>query len=442
GHRGNQAEVLALAVPQTQVEKMIMLLRDSTITPENIGTEATAIANLLEAWSLPPPVYPPLPSDLSVDGLTPLPPPRLLNIIVNIGYTHTVVSAFENDQLVGVRSLLWGGKNLAEQIARKYELPLTEAIKEMELKAFILLQKQDASFEAKIFSDTIAKSVKELVKDLQISLLALRSELGAEITQVGLIGGLCHIQGLGAFMTQHLEIPVNKINLLDRFPQIQFERDPKRDFQMMQALGLAIDGLKKPRNPAVSFLKGPFAKQNTQLKNFFHKWSFAMQMAAAAIVALFIWSFFREQVSVELASKSQDALRAQAKAVANLPAKQANESGVRRFVRDKKKVIAEVKSVSQVMDMNSAMDILKKVSDAAPGKTELKVDIVRFSVRDSRVTLEGYVNNPQELDQLKSRLAGLAINKRVSDMKANLGQVPSRLGFAFSFDVDRNVQKK
>src|SRR5437868_4655555 len=183
-----------------------------------------------------------------------------------MGHTRTLVCAFEGNSLIGVRTILWGAKNIADAITKKYEIPYLDALKEVQNKAFILTSKQGATFDQITFSETIAKSVRELVRDLQLSILEFKSEFNAVITQVGLTGGSSSIKNLGPFLTQQLEVPVNKIYPLDLIPNVLFEKNAKTDTTFGMALGIAIEGLKKPRNPAINFLKGEFAKQNNYAK--------------------------------------------------------------------------------------------------------------------------------------------------------------------------------
>lgn len=432
---GTTSEVLACAAPKKHLESLLSLMKDSGIDPEVVSTEGIAFANLFERWEAPPPHFPPLELDLNITTA----PTRELHLVLNIGHTRTLVCAFENNQLVGVRSIYWGGRQIAEAISKKYELPLTEAIKEMELKAFILTTKQESHFEAKIFSDTISKAVREMLRDLQLSILEIRSEFNAMITRVDITGGVSHIQGLGPFMTQVLELPVNKIHLLDRFSQVYFEKTDLTDSRLGIATGLAIEGLKKPRNPALNFLRGVYAKKNNQLEALLNQWNVAAKVGAALLVIFYIWAMTRESLTANLQVSSQEALKAQAKTVAHLGPKQLNEDGVKKYIREKKKIAAELKTLSQVSQMNSAFEILKKVNDAIPAKTLVKMDVRRFHLQETQTLLEGYLGSVKEVAQVQKALQGVAQNAKVSSLRSQMPNIVGKTTFAFRFVVDRGI---
>lgn len=435
---GKSAEVLAAAAPKTHIAHLLQLMKDSSIEPALISTEGTAFANLFERWQDPIPAMPALP--VEVEGVeNPPPPPRVLKVVLNIGHTQTLVCALDGNHLIGVRTILWGGKNLADAIAQKYSLPPSEAQKELELKGFILHTKQEASYEAKIFSDLIAKGVRDLIRDLQLSLLEFKSEFNAEITQILMTGGTSGIQGLGPFLTQHLEVPVNRLRVLDLFPSVLFERTEQANLRYGVAIGLAIEGLRKPRNPALNFMKNEFARQSSFFKDIWQEWGSLAKVAMVASVLFMAWAFARQHVSYSLEEVSGDLLRSRAREVAKLPARQANEAGVRRYIQDNRRKVAEIRMIENLVGMNSAMDILSKVTAAIPDRNSLPLEVTEFTVADSTVRMAGFVRGGQNLvDLLQRSLTSVSVDGKINvdGVQANGTQT----GFRLSFRVDRNLQ--
>lgn len=433
---GTSSEVLACSAPKHHVAKMIQLLNDSGIDPEIISTEGAAFANLFERWNEPPPVFPA--SALATEDSR---PERNLRIVLNMGYARTLVCAFDGTNLIGVRSLFWGGKNIAEAISKKYEIPLIEASKEMELKAFILTTKQETSYDAKIFSDTIAKSVREMVRDLQLSLLEFRSEFNGNIQQIELTGGVSLIQGLGPFLTQLLEVPVNRIRILDHFPQILFEKTDITDSRLGVAMGLAIEGLKRPRNPAINFLKNEFAKQNHRLKKFFNQWGQTLQFLSVVLVIFYVWGYFRADFATILVEKTNDRLKEKAVSIGGMTKKTATEGNIRKKIKENRKIIADMKNSQNLFQMNSALEILKRVSENAPDKNAIKIDLKKFYVIEDEVVVEGYVNSQKEANSWVQSLNPLSMDGRVLPRRPTVPADPKRIAFAVSFKIDRNIHK-
>lgn len=435
---GNGAEVLACATPKVHVQNCLQRGNDAGVDPFIISSEGTAFANIFERWNEPPPAIPPAPIALNDEENKPI---RHLALVLNIGHTRTLVSAFESNSLIAVRSILWGGKNIAEAITAKYEIPFLEALKELQTKAFILTNKQGATFDQITFSDTIAKSVREMARDLQLSILELKGEFNAEIDSIALTGGVSLVQNIGPFLTQVLEVPVNRVSVLDSFPNVLFDKSAQNGAKAGIALGLAIEGLKKPRNPPVNFLRGDFAKENHAIKLFWEKWGHTAKVAAAAVVTLFIYTNLRESFSLNLADRTQEVLKTQAKNVAGLKGKAASENGIRKYIRENKKRASDLKTLASVSSMNSALDIIKKINDATPGKGAVTLDVHQLQILDSEVVLQGYVNSPKELSLLQQSLTNITTNGKVQTQNPTLGSLAGKTAFAFRFNVDRGIQK-
>lgn len=434
--RGNAAEILACATPRHNVEKLVSFFRDAGAELDIICPEGVAFSNLVENYDAPIPVAEPSPAD-GVDTAY----KREVEVILHLGHTRTLVCAFEKQRLVSVRSLFWGGQSISQAIAVKYQLPFVEAQKEMELKAFILNSKQQASFEAKVFSDTISQSVREMTRDLQLSLLEIKTELQCDIKNVQTSGGLSHIQGFGAFLTQMLEVPVNKIKLWERFGQTLFEKTDVLENKLSVALGLAIEGLKKPRNPALNFLRGDFSNKPSRVTAFWEDYGLSVAWGAALIVAMIIWANMRSGYAENLALASNEVLKIQAKNVAKLTGRNANEKSVKKYIIEKRKVAKEMQSVSKLMKVNSAFDVLKRVSEVSPASNQVRLDVRRLYIQDQRVWMEGFVRSPLESTMLQNSLKSLAIDGKITTQNPSIRGPADKTVFAFTFNVDRGLTK-
>lgn len=436
--RGTESEILACATPRHNVEKLVSFFNDSGADLDILCPEGIAFSNLIENFDGLIPAEPSI-ATADLDGVA---QKREVEVILHIGHTRTLVCAFEKQRLVSVRSLFWGGQNISQSIAVKYQLPLPEAQKEMELKAFILSSKQQASFEAKVFSDTISQSVREMTRDLQLSLLEIKTDLQCEIKNVQTSGGVSHIQGLGAFLTQMLELPVNKVKLWERFGQTLFEKTEILESRLSVALGLALEGLKKPRNPAVNFLRGDFSNKTSRLTSFWQDFGFSVAWGSVCIIALIVWASLRASFADKLSQASNEVLKTQAKNVARLTGKNVNEKGVKKYISEKRKVSVEMQKVAKLMKVTSAFDILKKVSEMSPSSNQVRLDVRRFYVQDQRVWIEGFVKSPLEATLLQNSLKALSIDGKISSQTPSIRGPADKTVFAFVFNVERGLSKE
>ncbi len=437
-YHGNSTEILACAVPNQYVKNLAQLISDGGISPYLISTEATALANTFERWDDVPPQKPAL--DLAVEDSIDR-RKRPISIVLNIGHTRTLVCAYEMYQLVGVRSILWGGSQVIDAIAKKYNLPPRDAQREMEQKAFILPTRQEASYEAKLFSDLIAKNVRDLARDLQLVLLEFGAEFNGQIQRVDMTGGVSQIKGLGPFLTQLLEVPVNRTPSLNNYAQVNFEKTDHAQATLGIALGLAIESLRKPRNPAVNFLKGEFARQSNRAKRFWENWAPTLQWTAALMVGLLVWTMARSHFADTMEQAARSNLKQQAKSVAGLTGKSATDKKIQEFIRTTAKQAEDLKKLTRLASMNSTLEVLKKISDATPVKSAISLDVRIFNVQDNMVVMEGYLGSVKELTLLQQALANVAEDGRVTPQKSNLGAWKNKIPFALAFQVDRNIQK-
>lgn len=438
--QGVMADVLASAIPKNHVEKLLDLAASCGIQPHLVTIEGLAFANLVEEWDLP------IPSITESLQLTDAPPAKKnLQVLLNIGHKKTLFTAYENGHLVFVRSLYWGASQLTEEIIRKNQCTVIEANHILQTQGVILLSKQGASFEQTQISNTLAKSLRELVRDLQMTLLELQSEMNAEINQLNFTGGGALLPNLGGFLTQHLEVACNPISLLQSYSSSILSFTPaenafRTELRFATAFALAIEGFKKPRNPPINLLKGEFAKQNNRLKEFWDAWGSSVQIAGVSLVVLFVWAFFRESFSTELLVKSEEAVSTQARTLARLPKRQANESGIKKYIRDNKKKANDLKQVAQVAQMNSALELLKKVSESSPTKDQVKIDLVSFIVKDDQVQMTGYAGSPKDLSTLSKNLESLTIGK-ITEQPTTLPAQANKVAFNLSFKTDRGLIK-
>lgn len=454
---GLSAHVLAVAAPKSHIEKSLSLAKDFGIEPYTLTVDGIAFSNLLEVWDQAPPQFPTAQGPLSYNPDEEVPQAEeteagvtargsAIQVTLNIGHKKTLLCAQIEGRLVFVRSLMWGSDYIIQEFVRKFQLPYLEAQRMLQADAALLLSKANQDFETANMASTIEKSMRELVRDLQMSFLELQSEFHGEIQNVYLTGGLSLLPNIGAFLTQHLEVACNPVSLIDQFidqSSIQTNNIPLDAVKsrFATAVGIAIEAFKKPKNPALQFMKGEFVSENNRLKQFWTDWGLIVKTAAAAVLVFFIWGSFRESMTTTLAEKGDEALSTQAKNVARLPRKQANEKGVKKYISENKKRAQEFKLLNQVAGMNSALDVLKKISEVSPDKSQSKIDITQLQISDDNVKIVGYANSPREVTLLNQRLSTMALNKKVTEETPTLPSQPNRVAFSLSLKTDRGLLK-
>lgn len=442
------SELLAFAVKKDDILNTIQLMKDCGVRIDLISCEGAAFANIFERWQDPIGPKPTMAQPL-LQEKDEAPPTRKVNLILEIGNKHTIVSTYESGRLIGIRTILWGGYFVAEQISKKYNLPLSEAHKELENKGFYLTKKQDVSSDAKAFSDLIAKATKDFIRELQISILEIKSEFNADISKMEICGGFSLIPGLCPFLTQHVEISCNRVNILDQFSQVYIEKSEINDARSSIAIGLALEGLKKPRNPAINFLKDEFATKEKKFGTFWINWADTIKMSFSIIVVLYVWAQLKIDFSDKLNQESQIALRAAAANTLGLGKKESTKPKILSKMNEYKTLAADFKSIETLYPMNSALDILKKVSETFPPRPNVNtkssvfanVDLIQFNVNEDSVYLAGYVGSTREVDLINESLKSIALDGKLKKNPTTIPPFGNKIGFSFSFFVDRGLKK-
>jgi general secretion pathway protein L len=338
--------------------------------------------------------------------------------------------------LVTARQIDWGGRNIVGQIAQKYGLSLMQATKELEAKSFIALEKSTATKDQVAFSKVIETAVMDLVRELRLKILEVKADHRLEIVKAHMTGGPTQMKGLGGFLTQHLEIAFNRFKLMSFLPNIAFESDAHVESVAGVAIGLAIEGLKRPRNPSVNFLKEEFAKQSETFARLWEKWGYAVQIGAAAFVLFFIYAFIRDSMTSSMVDASDQALRTQASAIANLKGSSASPSKIKKFLADHEKEQKARKQAEKVLKLNSPLDVLNLISQNMPEKG-IMMDVAHFTVDGNMAEIQGYIAGGNRMTDVQRALQAAAIDGKAEPVTPQIPQKPGKQPFAFRLHVNR-----
>jgi general secretion pathway protein L len=436
----SQSEVLACATPSDIIKKYAQFMKDSNFQASLLTPDGLAFSNLFTNWQEAIPLSSTPIASLDEESgqekaLTPSQPYRM---VLNLGFSKSLALLFDNERLIDVRSLSWGGKSVAEALSRKYEFPMLEALKQLQSSAFILTSTDGATSDQIFYSTLITSAISDLIKDLKFTIIEFQSLYKCTIASIAMTGGISKIQNLGPFITQGLEIPVNRFSVLEHFPDVQFEKSNHVDVACGTVLGLALEGLRKPRNPPLNLLKGEFAQKSNGLVVIYEKWGDTLKYGLILFVIFFIYSSFRYSFSESMVESAIETMKNQAKTIAKLKGSKASEANIKKFIKEKKKVIKDMKTLSGIASMNSAVSVMKKINDAIPSKQLLPIELSKISIKEKKVILEGYVAEAKDVQLLEQAFKNLATGK-IQNSTPPLPAKGGRRAFHFEFDVDRNT---
>ncbi len=430
---GKGADVLAMAAPRERVTELLDLAHDCGVEPALISCEGIGIHNLFERWYEPPVE--------ALPALQDTPAARTADLVINIGHLSSELLVISDGALLGVHNIDWGGKNIADAIAVKYGLNYMAAVRELQSKGFILLEKAQGSREQVAFSQVIEGALMVLVSELRVKMLELESDLHLQWTKGHLLGGGGQLKNLNGFFTQQFQIPFNRYKQFEHHPPVSFEFSSHLEMVTGAAVGLAIEGLRRPRNPATNFLKGDLVKQANVMAAVWEKWGYAAKIAGAAFVLFFIYAVIRDSLALRLLDESDKALKTQAQAVAKIPARQASASRIRKFISSAQAMEKGRMQAEKVLRLNSALDVMEVISASLPPKMATKFEVKRLSIRGDDAEVHGHTLSDFDIQSIAKALKKAAVGGKVDAVQA-AGNVPipsGRIPFGFKFKVARTA---
>ncbi len=433
---GDLSTVLTVACPRESVKEALDLAKDGGFDPDILSVEGLALANCFEDWSAPPPdatvaAKSPGYDDPTMVGVAP-PPSRL---VMHIGHKRTLILGYRGSELIAVRSTLWGGLDIADSLSRTFSLPILEAIQVLKTKAFVLMNSAGATRDQLAMSQAVSSALDPLMQELRLILLELRSNFATNFTKIELFGGVSLIQNLCPYVTKALETPTNLGHHLNQHKNIRVQMTPLMEASSGVAIGLALEAMRRSRNPAINLRKGEFVRENKQLKQFWQTWRIPIQVGLTAFAAMTIYSFVRGSATDNMVQAVDERLKDMATTIAGLKGAKAGETGVEKYIKTQKVAIKNREELQGLENYTSALDILAKLSEklpvqlpATPGRG---IDVSHLNINNDDVTLEGHALTADLMPKIDAALKEIARPKSVN--KQNTAGVKPGPGTAFSY---------
>ncbi len=428
-YHDNTAEVLAMACVFDEVEKTVDIMKRGHIDPDIISPEFSAIANLYERWNKSPEEKQALGQDLHHS------PDKM---IVHMGHTKTFVGIVSKNHMIWGRSILWGTEKISAAISQAFQVPVSTAIEMMPDKAFILLSTQGASKDQIKMSEAVSQSFAPLIQGLRLTMMLAQADYQVNIENVELIGPASNLKNIGPYFTQELEKPCNPSNPLLTMTDPTIMGISELDETFQSALGLAIEGLRRPVNPAVNFRQMHLLKKNQIFQKFWDKWSYTGQLMGVAYISYLIYGVALDSLGTTMEEASSEVLIDQAGKIAGLKGATATQSRIKSYIKENTKRAQLVKVYDELGEINSPIQWVNDLSQILPSNKENKnYEIRRFFVKDEEINIQGVAESQATIDEILKALKGVALKAEVKTIPATIAQEEGKKSFAFLFNVKR-----
>lgn len=441
---GKHSDTLAIACPKDFVKDVLDLSKDGLIAPAIVSVKSLSLANLFEVWREAPleeaaPME--AESEEEVDTKTYTVASDQASLYVNLGHNQSQVLLIKNGYLLDTRTIDFGGRQVAEEIAKKFNIHYLEALKELRKKGFVLLNNEGASSEQIKLSDTIKSSFESFFKQLKLTMLALQGEHNIEFQEAFVSGGLCGIKNIGALFTQNIEVATNKLKSLPLLKSIDLEKSEHNEIAALTAIGLALEGVKRPKNPAVDLLRDDFAVQGRGLEDFMNRWGTLLKTATALFVLLFVYSIIRDSMTENMAFEARSTLKKQAQKITGAKPHSATREA-KQYIRKQKQKEKAQKAFKNVSTINSALDVLQEISQIRPDGKNTKFNVHHIDILGENVIIKGSASNSAAVKSFYSALKNIALNTKVNSSSSNEKVKAGWQGFLFQFKIPRTNEEE
>ncbi len=435
---GNKAEVLAVACPKEHLIKTLKRVEDVGLSVDIVSVDGFAFSNLFEEWREAPWAYP------ALTEAPETPEPSQVDLAINIGHRSSTVAIIKDGYLLDVRHIDWGGRDLAELIAQRYSIPYLEALKELKKKAYILMNNEGASREQVALSEVIKSAVDNFAQKLQLTLFELKSLYKVQYRQAILVGGVSQLRNLGPYLTQKTEVAMNRLAKLDMIPQLDFGHSPNGEVAFVTAIGLGVEGIKRPKNPPLNLLRGEFAKQSQSLQVFWDRWGHSMKVASAAFLVLCIWSFVRDDFTSSNIDASAAALHQQAENVMGAKGPRVTNRAIHDFIRDQNEKAKLRDMLESLQSMNSALDVMTRLTAVQPMSKSYGpqhnlsgLNIADLRINGEDVVMTGQAASSSIIAHLEQALRALARDGKIHRLTVQMTTKRGYQAFRYRLRVSR-----
>ena len=422
----NGYDCLAVAAKKSVIKKRLQSFRDAGVEPKVLSIEGVALNNVFEnVFGNIEKTPVPLQFEDEFEDEEGAEQPKDLSqgeALLEIGHTSSILLVRSVGGLCEVRELSFGGHHLIDALCQEYRIHYKEAINLLQTRGVIALVKGDLSNDVLRLSDTLKKALLPFLTQLKLSLLEIKSKRRVHVAGLGLLGGGSQLKNLGPYITQHLQIAANTLTGLYQFPDLNFQGDNAKQLNVIVALGLALEGVKRPKNPAINLRRLEFAVKNKNLQAFIDKWSYAFKIAAASFVLVFIWTNLRNGMALSLSDKSLEQMKSEGSQITGLKRAQINTSRLNRYIRSAEEKSKLIEKLKDLKDYKQASHYIRQLHIQAPLKDRLSLDILDLNISDKQLSIQGTVESTGQLLILEELLKDLSTqgklkNRQVSNAK-------------------------
>jgi general secretion pathway protein L len=390
-------QVLAAAVPRALMRQQLEWLGKIGLEPKAVELEALALYNAF--------CY----LEKEREGI---------QVVMDLGASKTTLCLIEDGKLLGIRTILSGGRDLTQALKEKLDLSFEEAER----------AKQRGGLESDEDQTHLLFSVLDnLVSEVKRTIHLYTAGRKQAIRSLHLCGGGARLRGLQAYLTRQLGLEPTLLVV----PSPESGTATQGEIYV-QGLGLAVKGLLRGQGSHLNFRSGEFAyaKEEAEIRG---RWRFLAVAAAVVLLLVIVNGYFR------YASKESryQGLKSQVRAAFQDAFPQVKN--IVDEVQQAKAAVAELNKKGAFFGSGdlTALGILAEISQQVPKETRL--DVQDFSVEGDKVRIEAETNSFDAVDKIKADLERFPKFKEVNVGDAKVSADQTKVRFRISITLTEKL---
>ncbi|MCM2324118.1 MAG: pilus assembly protein PilM [Oligoflexia bacterium] len=361
-------------------------------------------------------------------------------LLIDIGHERTILYVQWRGSPVISRELPWGGRDLTQAIALKYNIPFEQAEAAKIDHGFVIqeAQRTQVTQEQADFSDTLMGSLRELVSTVLQVQLTCKNLTQQNLGQILVSGGTVLMPGLNGVVEDLTGLPVRPVRGLSSVATSGVTYSEHSDAVFLLAASAALCLVGTERGATINLRRGEFAKRTPSrelnLTNLRRPLLATAAIVASIVTSVAAESFIYKSRLKELDGQLEKGIRAffETQSSSSVRTYLSSTSRLRASIDEK---LSKHREASKLTSPNprSPVDFLKNLSTSIP--RELIVDMTQFQVgaapsapfekiNDQAASLSFVLPNPQAAD----RLSGILSTKLTGLQKAKTEEVSSPEG--------------
>ncbi len=316
--------------------------------------------------------------------------------VVDIGHRYTRVLVLHQREPSVARSIQFGGQQLTEALARRFNATVEQAENLKEHQAAIMGPSDAPTDQQRMISDCLTEALRPFVRDLRRTFQSLYAQRRIKIDEIFVCGGTSLLQNLPEHLGREFGVPVTPFPI-ERLPGMDTAAGGGRtDAKLAMAASAAlqqIDGRDEERLIDLRKDEFTYRGKSSYLRSQMVKYG----IAAAVLFLLLVGMLFTEKIQMEAQRDAmRQALKQQTTQLFGEPVYSKNQLTARLAGDDSSK--------QGFVPRISAYELYYKL--ASKISSDLKLDIDRFEVDVDRnvAQIYGETDSPQSVEKFMDDL--------------------------------------